>query len=118
MKKQTKIIHDNNNHSEKSFKNVLNVVHLFRRKNKLQREMNDLGKKIRDNQKRILLIKNLKDYIKPNMTYQDIKKIILSMKNDYEDRIDDYVVQCAEISKEKKRITYELKSIGVIKKNI
>ncbi|CAL4324610.1 UPF0265 protein YeeX [Buchnera aphidicola (Chaitophorus sp. 3695)] len=117
MKKNNKIINDSNN-SKESFKNVLNVVHLFRRKNKLQREINDLGKKIRDNQKRILLIKNLNDYIKPEMKYKDIKKIILSMKNDYEDRIDDYVVQCADISKEKRKITYELKSIGIIKKNI
>ncbi|MCW5197454.1 DUF496 family protein [Buchnera aphidicola] len=115
MNTHNKKNHDNQN-SPKSFKNVLHVVHLFRRKNKLKREMNDLGKKIRDNQKRILLIKNLNDYIKPDMKYQDIKKIILSMKNDYEDRIDDYVLQCADISKEKKKITHELKFIGITKK--
>ncbi|NIH41311.1 MAG: DUF496 family protein [Buchnera aphidicola (Periphyllus aceris)] len=104
------------NDSNNSFKNALNVVHLFRKKNKFQREINDIGKKIRDNQKRILLINNLCEYIKPEMKYKEIKKIISIMKNDYEDRIDDYVVQCAEISKEKKKISNELKNIGVLKK--
>lgn len=116
MKKNNKT---NNNHNpQESFKNVLHVVHLFRKKNKLKREINDIAKKIRDNQKKILLIKNLNDYIKPDMKYQDIKKIILSMKNDYEDRIDDYVVKCADISQKKRKITYELKSLGIKKKNI
>ncbi|CAL4324530.1 DUF496 family protein [Buchnera aphidicola] len=99
--------------SKESFQDVLNVVHLIRKKNKLKREIEELGKRIRDNQKKITLIENLNEYIQPEMKYKDFKKIILNMKIDYEDRIDDYVVQCAEISKKKKKISNELKDISV-----
>lgn len=91
--------------------NVFEIVNQARRKNKLKRELQDNENKIRDNSKRVELLTNLIDYIKPQMTHDQILLIIKNMKADYEDRIDDHIIKSAEISKARRDISRRIREL-------
>jgi len=56
-------------------------------------------------------LNNLKDYLKEDMSFDEIIAIIRNMRSDYEDRVDDYIINGAEISKQRRDISRKIREL-------
>lgn len=90
---------------------ALELVRKERATNKIKREIEDNDRQIRDNRIRIELLSNLREYITPAMSYDDILDVVRNMRSDYEDRVDDYIIKNAELGKERREIKRDIREI-------
>nr|WP_269453035.1 DUF496 family protein [Vibrio cholerae] len=91
---------------------------MARLKNKLLRELDYNYKKVRYNRNRVVLLVNLLDYIKPNMSLEYILGINKNNNYDYENRCDVHSIKSAEISKDRRDISRRIKDLAELDKQM
>ena len=94
----------------KSFQDVLEYVRMYRLKINCYAIWTIIIVKFVITKNGALLLENLDQYIRDDMTIRDVRAIIESMRDDYENRVDDYIIRNAELSKQRREISSKMKS--------